>query len=115
MSNSTQTAIDFKSIEAGRELDKLIEQKVFKRGFWRTNIGDSELCLVPAYSTEIAAAYQVIEKLKESSKYEIVIWARCNIVQVMDLATEEYLADCSDESLPLAICRASLLALAATK
>lgn len=104
--------------EAGRELDALVAEKVMGRILIpdevlkhtsATNFED-----IPAYSTDISAAWQVVEKMLELGAY-------------VDIGIDKYGAQVqldnydgkweSGESIradnaPLAICRAALKALA---
>lgn len=106
---------------AGRELDALVAEKVMEENFpkkmaFPTGKGKELLVLelgraisLPHYSTNIAAAWQVVEKLgpplvfnllRRSEKYE------ARFVEIVDDGSQHFIA--SDKNAPLAICRAAL-------
>jgi hypothetical protein len=116
-------------LEAGRELDALIFAKIFDKMAFRSDgnfvfsnkreyldDGDAyylgeyqEIIQLPFYSTDIAAAWEVVEKIRE---YIECIWP--NDRGLWSLLSyerlEEGLTTVSAETAPLAICRAALLA-----
>lgn len=55
-----------------REMDKLIEKTVFKRGYWRTEQGGQEICLVPHYSTNLVSAFSIVEHLRKQGRVVVV-------------------------------------------
>jgi len=90
-------------MEAGTDLDKTITHKVISDdGFWHG---------VKPYSTDIAAAWEVVEKMRSISEFSFV-WHR-RPMAIFDKVNEED-KDLGDwvgaETAPLAICRAALLA-----
>lgn len=121
---------DIDSMEAGPEMDRLVAEKVMGITFaagtdWE--LGDDGRVIGPVYaeerdamgwhywspSTNIAHAWEVVEKLKdhrewhiENDQGEIREW----IVEILSLATgRRYSTDSA--SVPLAICRAALKAM----
>jgi len=91
------------NMEAGREMDELITQKVISNdGFWHG---------IKPYSTDISVAWQVVEKLCDETG--------CDVVKVCkrdpELLRGEWScnfgrgAEAFGDSAPLAICRAALL------
>lgn len=115
-------------MEAGRELDALVAEKVMghkvKWGRSRfypldydTPFFDEQPLKrsIPNYSTDIAAAWEVVEKLKEQTAPERDIEIGCYSfyrVSIVDAATEAEIAVMENDSAPLAICLAALKALA---
>ena len=124
------TPEEIEKLEAGRELDVLIAEKVMCWiNFHEIVIGGQhKWCgsssqwdglgeLVPQYSSEIAAAWQVVEKLKELSATNIVIemlqyseewWCE---VRGISNSKGESLQSAKDKTAPLVICKAALKAL----
>lgn len=110
-------------LQAGRELDALVAEKVL--GLDVDRIPDSFWCIgqdgtafrIPDYSTDIAAAMMVWQHLRQSGR-----WCCLTIRSDYDLCWRvELVHDNSahdrptivldgEDSLPLAICRAALLA-----
>ena len=63
----------------------------------------------PSYSTDIAAAWEVVGRLKENG-IGLIIWTASDVVQAYrDKEDGDYLAD-EKAKVPLAICRAALKA-----
>ena len=109
---------DVLKMEAGREMDALVAEKVMGLSyilFDGTDPHQEEL--TPHYSTDIAAAWEVVEKLRKS--YDVVIdlddeLASCRILKrVNDEWIREIVVEQIFESTPYAICRAALLAVCA--
>lgn len=118
-------------MKPGRELDALVAEKVMgftkdEIGIWKQHeIGDGHLfsTLLPEYSTDIAAAWKVIEMLDQhielirtsvdpqhiseikTMKYTVKIPVTCSDVVIT----------VSDETAPLAICLAALELIMGTK
>lgn len=92
-------------VEAGRELDALIDERCF--GIRRAIAGFHG---APFYSTDIAAAWQVVERLLATFP-PFVLWcnAKYTIAQIWD-ADDNEIANERGETAPLAICRAALKA-----
>lgn len=112
---------DVGALEAGRETDALVAERVFGKpwpsvsvarwwtedgrycgpgGEWSERINDR----LPAYSTDIAAAFEVVEKIRETC---------CDFT--LERAGAAWYADfrmgvASADTAPLAICRAALAA-----
>lgn len=94
-------------MSAGKGADALVHKYVFGR---LNNVDNALFTEIPPYSTYIAAAWTVVEKVKETSTRERPVeitfyhglW-HCDFGQSIH-------TECFDESLPLAICRAALLA-----
>ena len=111
-------------LEAGWELDALVAEKVMgcqsvhevEPGLWRDEIGR-----IPRFSTDIAAAWQVVEKLRQS-RICLDVTTRLESYYVsanlVDDAAGEFrsgyfskrIADGIADTAPLAICRAALAA-----
>lgn len=91
-------AMDIHTIPAGRELDALVAEKVM--GIGKLEF-DAYYGPQHRYSTDIAAAWEVVEKLAKPLK---VVWT--GKVWVCEVFGEP----CSQEAgtAPLAICRAAL-------
>jgi hypothetical protein len=108
---------DIDTIPAGQEVDALIAEKVFggpgknvQWYWWRNSTPsldvDPPIYAGPAFSTDIAAAWRVVEKMKE-----------CHWFLLTDRIDTKWYAAFSDKaksiesSAPLAICRAALKAI----
>lgn len=119
--NAQFTQSKISKIEAGRTMDTLVAKRVFgldvvasSNGFYFENNGKfpgrAPLLELPRYSTNIAAAWKVVENL--TSDYEITI-TRATGYKVGCLfivgASEDWIFS-EAETAPLAICRAALLA-----
>lgn len=70
-------------IEPGRELDVLVAEKVMgwrAHTIWGTDyeVGSGEpvrrICYAPYYSTDIAAAWDVVQKMREDRRKVLVHW-----------------------------------------
>lgn len=111
---------------AGRELDALIAEQVMG-GNWSSIDYAPYIENLPHYSTDIAAAWQVVERMQEL-RYSLVIgtnacarsqngakfyegWRGLGQSIIDAEETEGFLAVA--ETVPLAICKAALLAIAA--
>lgn len=111
-------------MEAGREMDALVARRVmgfvdlgplqFEDLRWQKPTVDGVVVLgrLPRYSTDIAAAWQVVEKL-QSMAYWVNINTTCD-VGLYDVQVRLW-SDINDIAVvfvpaPLAICRAALLA-----
>lgn len=116
-------------LEAGRELDALVAEQVmgWRRcsddgsGYWEgrspTNILSLILEEVPHYSTDIAAAWQVIGRMRD------LCWASHSTDLTLDSeqpwwawhflhgVSQKTVRECADTA-PLAICRAALKVMA---
>lgn len=94
--------IDIDAMPAGRALDEQIARQIF-------NCQDVKWAEAPHYSTDIAAAWQVVERMKP-----LGIW----LVDLQDYYKAAFLnsdddvvgGEVSAETAPLAICRAALKA-----
>lgn len=70
--NLTREQIE--KMEAGRVLDELIDNHIFNKFRKKENEGGILLpyeCQLPDYSTDIAAAWQVVEKLEEKHTFSL--------------------------------------------
>lgn len=108
-------------MDAGRELDTLIAEKVM--GYHRATESEpywNSLAVwveengerweqIPDYSTDIAAAWQVVEHLH--GRVVIDHWSRGAYKVMIYLPAKPPSVEASAESAPLAICRAALAAL----
>lgn len=126
---------EIEQMQAGYDLDALIYAEVFGKmafraeGRWEfTNERDyldkgeayylgehQEIIRLPRYSTDMSAAYTVIEKLHEMGAWiSISILPNYKTWDVRGILNERESNEIRfinhDESLPLAICRAALLA-----
>lgn len=114
--------MDIDKIEAGQELDALVAEKVMGlkvRGNKYVEMGDSEIppiaLDIPRYSTDMAAAWQVVEKIKATSSRGYVldffrgVWTvglrACGDAGEPELYDHD--AGRAEEA-PVAICRAAL-------
>lgn len=111
--------MDYSTMEAGREMDALVSEKVMERevsSYWVSGVDIKYESLknhlgrrLAHYSTDIAAAWEVVEKLHliigESVGSDGSHWY-CTDKWDDQEATVEVCAD----SAPLAICRAALMA-----
>ena len=107
-------------MEAGRELDALVAEKVM--GYEDMGIGIGlrfqkpsqtgvkVLYELPSYSTRIAAAWEVVEKLREQFiAVTITTMGPRDQVHVFTTHNGERMTKVWDDTAPLAICRAALL------
>ena len=99
-------------LEAGRELDARVAEKVMGQGSGYPLPNDFHyIAEIPYYSTDIAAAWEVVEKLKDDG-YTVQLWSYsgsccygCAIARPTDGFQTPPLAP---PTMPLAICRAAL-------
>lgn len=115
--------MDINTMPAGPEMDALVAEKVMghKVGFPFTDSPDEGWvkdpnsmvggykCRLPRYSTDIAAAWEVVEKMKSTWGEFILKYGECLVRDRWGL----HLAWCSPvcgygETAPLAICRAAI-------
>lgn len=110
-------------MKPGRELDKLIAERVLG---WVTLLpgSNTQVGLFSPYSTDIAAAWQVVEKLVDMGYVVSICWGPggdgqryASIQMQLDIALAADLAfrnprdmDAVAETVPLAICLAALKA-----
>lgn len=146
--------MDVNELEAGRELDALVAEKVmgltlrgadrcivpnpgeagYHVGFHIIERADPEHLLgyVPRYSTEIAAAWRVVEKLQEATREDddscllvihftgtstgyVASFAGCPYdVDGLEATPQKFPRSAMGETAPLAICRAALLSVQPT-
>lgn len=112
-------------MEPGRGLDALIAEKIFEqpsievpsdRPVTATELTDREvrLALILPYSTDISAAWPIVEKFKNEGNYKLVISAypKDEVWTIKAYHREGYSKSCSTsaETLPHAICLAALKA-----
>ena len=125
------------NMQAGRELDALISMHIFGKNpelrMDFTTKTSTELCIahysysapvhvfktqdgyfsvLPRYSTDIAAAWQVVEKLRETMYFvSISASADCGASWLCEWTTADTAIDfVRAGTMPLAVCRAALLA-----
>ena len=103
-------------MKAGRELDAKIAEKVFPDKEWlSTNILDFNFWEVPAYSTDIKAAWLVVEKMNLLVAYQLCQshnaskWLITHVHKDFDDTEECWLENyvCADTA-PEAICLTAL-------
>jgi hypothetical protein len=87
------------NMPAGRKMDILVSEKVMH------DIPGQ--AMISLYSTDIAAAWEVVEKMIEADGFFQMYYASTG-EWLVDLDTEENLI--GEKTAPLAICRAALLA-----
>jgi hypothetical protein len=110
-----------------RERDALIAEKVMgyevidvlKQGITHMDNGTKRWIKNPNYSTKIADAWQVVEKLKQKHDFVTIVWGDgtwgCHIATMLppndewEYDSNEWVADAP--TAPEAICKASLLAM----
>lgn len=119
--------MDIDKLEAGRELDVLIADKVMGKGEWSTIGGiyfgppegkakahaehTAEVNRIPHYSTDIAAAWKIVEKLERDG---IMLWhigredSMPNWRAEFGRNHQPALGRAEGNTLPLTICRAAL-------
>jgi len=105
---------DILNMPEGRELDALVAEKIFgiTKKHW-----DFEFTL-RHYSTDISAAWEVVEKMCDGDKNKFMIYRfgfgpkkpKIRWRVSWGQGWENLLSYCDAESAPLAICRAALLA-----
>lgn len=99
---------EISNISAGKELDALIAEKVFdNRGVTTAMFGNMNA--VKPYSTDIATAWEIVEKLNMA-----VLTPKCFYAGGEYQNIDQYTAESggwfeSAETAPLAICRVALL------
>ncbi len=95
-----------------RELDALVAEKVMGHEF--CPVHHSLFCCGRGahYSTSIADAWMVVEKMETDNPWSFILWTRTNIVQVVEHGHDGgYVADVGPcEAMPEAICKAALKA-----
>lgn len=93
------------AVTAGRHFDAWIAQWVMGRPLYEVYDGEDILGSVPAYSTDMAAAVEVVEKLRLAVEYDGKTWTAG---MKMEGAGGIYWAIvCEAETAPLAICLAA--------
>ena len=114
-------------MKAGRELDALVAEKVFGQKLFRGAVVygnwspqddgyDGYVCDVPRYSTDIAAAWKVVEQLETGTDDDLPMlihlfqdcdrWKCCVHLQYDHIL----MATAWEDTAPLAICIAALKA-----
>lgn len=90
-------------MEAGRELDKLIHQVIFN--------GKRNLMVSGCYSTDIEAAWEVVEKMRRKDwRIDILMYSDGeSVVNILDVRGC-FVDSALSLSTPEAICKAALLA-----
>jgi len=97
-----------------RELDYSVYTKVMGLVDWETDKTYWEKDAIPHYSTDIAAAWQVVEKFQSSGEYEIVMrFLTTWIVSIFGLGGNLTDVQVQGDTAPLAICLAALRAVGA--
>lgn len=124
--------MDIDEMPAGRELDALVAEKVMGYSVYRDPAGymyrfvlvpqnagpdnppfcDTQLELVQPFSTDIAAAWQVVTKMRERDYWVFmgIFPSYSYVLFTEDKSPLEYRADTGVNEVPLAICRAALKA-----
>ena len=106
------------NMPAGRELDALVAEKVMSdntRHFIWKRYGKPDAIQSPEYggpqeySTDIDAAWQVVEKL-EIMGIRLIIWTGVNDIHWYQIGEQDVVGEIHATTLPVAICRAALLA-----
>lgn len=105
-------------MEAGRELDALVAEKVMgltpvEWSGWEGDLslvyGDQETGgIVPRYSTDIGAAWEVVEKLKQDRTVHLWSVPSGYMVQMTGVNAKMLEVIGQADTAPLAICRAAL-------
>jgi hypothetical protein len=123
------TEAEILAMPAGWEMDGLIAEKVFghQNVVWKVRTMSTTVdgftfngVMIPPYSTDIAAAWMVVERLrlwagKRACAVDLRIWpsGSCSArVQIAPYATNN---NGDAETMPYAICRAALLAVIRTE
>lgn len=118
---------EIRAMEAGREMDMLVMAEVMgytqePREFlpehhWAwVKPGEKPTYLLPQFSRDIAAAWKVVEKMHSDDQWWCDLSWRDDVcpgrtVWAVDFVTKDGRCESADdESAPLAICRAALLA-----
>ena len=101
---------DIDKLEAGLELDALVAEKVMG---WFVAKGPhsptSPPDLIPRYSTDIAAAWEVVEKMIDQGRRFVINNNFSRTMFIADFCGRDVL----EKTAPLAICRAALKAVGA--
>ena len=121
-----EAMMDIDKMEAGREMDALVAEKVMGYEVYRheysyhdtvNEFTETEYIVenirVPSYSTDISAAWQVVEKLNTDSPFDKFDKFSQILAEGCDADQDDYIADCYNllsGISPLAICRAALKA-----
>lgn len=95
------------TLEAGRELDSLVAEKVMKVPFRRRGIWHKNPIRCPHYSTDIAAAWAAVEKLGPP-EWVTLIYSKTDKYWECSLNSDAEFS--TAPTAPLAICRAALAA-----
>ena len=113
------TRDDILNMPAGREMDALIEKLVFCHApyldsldIWRVAVDENMERVLPKYSTDIAAAWEVTEKfwsVKVNKYLDGKEW-RAYVVRLSNDNKSNSDGGSFADTAPLAICRAALLA-----
>ena len=116
------TREDILKMEAGREMDALIAEKVMEwtaiskitPGISLDLIGtppQGRPDLVPHFSTDISAAWEVVKEMSAKNYWCImeIMSSRCYTMFEEVKTKDKYQAEANVYELPLAICRAALL------
>lgn len=105
------------NMEAGREMDCAVDEFIFGNE-WTHIAPGVPWDDIPTYSTDIAAAWQVVEKLERDYPHSIIRVSNgdsdscdCDILGYGKLGVAHISIDGGLENAPLAICRAALLAI----
>lgn len=118
---NTYTREQLDSMSAGKELDKMVAEKVLGCKCYypavfgaNTSYPDStKLIPLPNYSTDISAALEVVEKMRKNKIYlDIRVWPEEYQVLPHQDEHNKLIEHCivKSPSLPEAICKAALLA-----
>lgn len=98
-------------MKAGRELDEAIAREVFNIDVRHAN-AEQRLLAVRHYSTDIAAAWEVVEKLTSTTKqwfrFEQHSTGSTAVFAVSGAGNADFEAEVEAEDGPLAICLAAL-------
>jgi hypothetical protein len=110
------------NIPAGREMDKLIAERITKlKGIkWSSycpidwiyhHAGGLGWSVIPFYSTNISAAWQVVEKLNEKWSVRVISYYQSDcLANIWDVKNFDKSYMARADTVPLALCRAALLA-----
>ena len=115
------------NMPAGREMDALIENIIYKHspyqdglGIWRVEINDETGRVLPKYTTSIAAAWEVVDEMIKGKGHHFAIQMNescgnsvghlsfCEVLDSGEFGIRNIVTIENDA--PLAICRAALLA-----
>jgi hypothetical protein len=126
------TRAEILAMRPGRELDALVAEKVMGRVGLLINesqsvvvghrpheyfeTGYTDLKEVPLYSTSIAAAWEVVEKLKERYLVNIVVDGASQYAQFVEFRDDDVLTYLAENgTMPENIAKAALLAVSAER